>query len=202
LFYLMSCIHTQTYINSWLIDIRILTMEFYDSWNPWHSTSITNYQVQNQNWYKSQAQSVMWNRFHLNFYLGKGFSVLWLFVASIEIISIIKFVKKKLNPTFKPKTSSALWTDSCEGTEWECGYAFLGEPEGWKLMNGTLDITQAVKEANKGLGEWSWVLSLSAATFSHICLPFKIEAWIQHNAIREGKPRDSRGRIVEETSLI
>jgi hypothetical protein len=94
LLYLMSCIHTQTYINSWLIDVIILTMEFYDSWNPWHSTSITNYQVQNQNWYKSQAQSVMWNKFHLSFYLGKGFTVLWLFVASIEIVSIIKFMKK------------------------------------------------------------------------------------------------------------
>jgi hypothetical protein len=42
--------------------------------------------------------------------------------------------KKHVNPTFKPKTSSALWTDSCIGTEPECGYAFLGEPEGWKLI--------------------------------------------------------------------
>ncbi len=80
-------------IYDWLMSENLL-WNFYDSWNPWHSTSITNYQVQNQNWYKSQAQSVMWNRFHLNFYLGKGFTVLWLFVASIEIVSIIKFMKK------------------------------------------------------------------------------------------------------------
>jgi len=45
-------------------------------------------------------------------------------------------------------------------------------------------------------------LELVCSHLLYICLPFKIEAWIQHNAIREGTPRDSRGRIVEETSLI
>lgn len=142
------------------------------------STSITNYQVQNQNWYKSQAQNVMWNRFHLSFYLGKGFTVLWLFVASIEIVSIIKFMKKTGESYIQTKNEPCIVNWQLHMNRTRMWLAFLGETEEWKLVNWTLEITQAVKEANKGLGEWSWVLSLFAATFSHIWLPFKIEPWV------------------------
>jgi hypothetical protein len=44
-------------------------------------------------------------RFHFSFYPRKGFTAIWLFVAFIEIESIIKVMRKN---TFKLKTSSTL----------------------------------------------------------------------------------------------
>jgi hypothetical protein len=60
------------------------------------------------NWYKFQVQDSI-----LAFVLEKGFTAIWLFLAFIEIESIIKFMRKN---AFKLRTSSTFWIDICIGT--------------------------------------------------------------------------------------
>ncbi len=113
-----------------------------------------------------------------------------------EIESIIKFMKKTGESYMQTKNELCIvnWQLHRNRTRMmRCLPRWAWGVKTNELNSGDYTSSKRSKQRPGGV-----VLSL----FLYICLPFKIEAWIQHNAIREGTPRDSRGRTVEETSLI